>query len=320
MKRNRADQRGQVLAYSALTSLVFFGFAALAVDVGRHIFTGREIQAVADSTALTGATVLARGGSLPDPVQAAADATTFASQNPVEGATPTSFTPTAGHWDRQSGTFTAGSPYNAMQTVASYSIGNIFGLWSRTSTVTRRAVAAFTPAPSLPVALCNIPGGWSSGVQLTFKVSNQSEAANTAGWAVYDPGVVTFPDMATVAQYLPAACGGGVVPPQEVIGTSLVLGNGVGNLFNSQCVTQSTGLAQCLPGKTFTIPIMSIPCGVPMNGQRTIIGFVTSVIDAVGCDTSSAVCGVAGGPCIIGHVAPDCLTDLASCPQPGLVS
>jgi len=43
MKRNRADQRGQVLAYSALTSLVFFGFAALAVDVGRHIFTGREI-------------------------------------------------------------------------------------------------------------------------------------------------------------------------------------------------------------------------------------------------------------------------------------
>ena len=320
MKRNRANQRGQVLPYSAICSLVFFGLAAAAVDVGRHVFTGREIQAVADSTALTGATTLARGGSTPDPIQAATDATAFASQNPVEGATLTSFMPTAGHWDRQSGTFTAGSPYNAVQTVASYRIGNIFGLWSKTSTVTRRAVAAFTPAPSLPVALCNNPSGWSSGVQIRFKVSNGSEVGNTAGWAVYDPGVVNFPNMSTVAQYLPADCGGGVVPPQEVIGTSLLLGNGVGPFFNSVCATQPSGLGQCLPGKTFMLPITSIPCGGPMNGQQTIIGFVPAVIDAVGCDTSSAVCGVAGGPCIIGHVAPDCSTNLAACPQPGLVS
>ena len=320
MRRNRANQRGQVFAYSAICTLVFFSLAAVAVDVGRHLFTAREIQAVADSTALTGATTLARGGSTPDPTQAAADATAFASQNPVEGATLTSLTPTAGHWDRQSGTFTAGSPYDAVQTVASYSIGNIFGLWSQTNTVTRRAVAAFTPAPTLPVALCNNPSGWYSSVQITFKVSNQTATANTAGWAVYNPGVVNFPDMSTVARYLPAACGGGVLPPQEVIGGTLLLGNGVGNLFNNACATQPTGLAQCLPGKTFTLPITSIACGVPMNGQQTIIGFVTVQIDSVGCDTGSAVCGAAGGPCIIGHAVSDCSTNVAACPQPGLVS
>src|SRR5262249_61769061 len=131
--------------------------------------------------------------------------------------------------------------------------------------------------------------------------------------AVYDPGVVTFPSMSTVAQYLPAACGGTVLPPQEVIGTSLLLGNGVGNLFNAQCATGPTGLAQCLPGKTFTIPVTTIPCGGPMNGQQTVIGFVTAVIDAVGCDSGSAVCG-GGGACIQEPGAPPGRSNPVSCP------
>ena len=71
--KHRSDQKGQVLAYSAISMLAFFSLAAVAVDAGRHILVGRETQAVADAMALAGATALARGGTPTDAYQAAID-------------------------------------------------------------------------------------------------------------------------------------------------------------------------------------------------------------------------------------------------------
>ena len=319
----RPSNRGQALAYTGICMVAFFSLAAAAVDLGRHIYVGREVQVVADAQALAAATALARSDGDPSSAAYQAAVKTFAQRNAIEGATAQTVTPVPGHWDPQSGTFAAGSPYNAVQSTASFTVSNIFALWSASGTLTRQAVAAFIPAPLLPVALCNRQGGWYPGVDITFKVSNGTETANTAGWAIYDPNSLQFNNtsMMAVAAYLPAACGGSMRPPQELIGTSLLLGNGVGNLFNAACETSATGLAQCLPGQTFMLPIANIACGGPMNMQQTIIGFVTARIDSVGCQTNSAVCGAAGGPCIIGHVDDSCATkpSPAACPVATLV-
>src|SRR2546430_4875725 len=77
--KDRTNQRGQALVYTGIISLVLFSVAALAVDVGRHVFVRREAQVVADATALAGATALARGGD------AVAAATQFAPQDTVDG-------------------------------------------------------------------------------------------------------------------------------------------------------------------------------------------------------------------------------------------
>src|SRR2546426_6530427 len=77
--KDRPNQRGQALVYTGIISLVLFSVAALAVDVGRHVFVRREAQVVADATALAGATALARGGG------AVAAATQFAPPGTVGG-------------------------------------------------------------------------------------------------------------------------------------------------------------------------------------------------------------------------------------------
>jgi len=307
--KHRSDQKGQVLAYFAIGMLAFFSLAAVAVDAGRHILVGRETQAVADAMALAGATALARGGTPTDADQAAID---VAARDRVDGTAPrvTMNDVQVGNWDaRLDPRFSSGrSPANAVQTTPKFTINNIFGLWSPTSQVGRVAVAAFAPAPPLPIALCNQP--WSSGLTITFKVSNGTSAGNTAAWAIYDPTLTQFPNMSVMMNYLPQICGGGgMLPPGEVIGSSLLLGNGVGSLFNTACKTSPTGLRQCLPGNTYLLPITSAPCFGPLTGQHAVVGFVTAQIDSVDCDADV----------ITGHAVPNCSTTISACPVPGLV-
>src|SRR5439155_16896807 len=77
---NRTKQRGQALMFFGVGILVFFALAALAVDVGRQVFIGREAQAAADSAALAGVGALARGGG---DTQAILAAQSVALQNSV---------------------------------------------------------------------------------------------------------------------------------------------------------------------------------------------------------------------------------------------
>src|SRR5438034_9491696 len=121
--KNRTNQRGQVLVYFGIFSLAIFALAAVAVDAGRHVFVRREEQAVADATALAGATALARGGD------AVAAATQFAPQDTVDGqdAYLNASDVRVGRWDNSTSTFTpGGSPSNAVRTTPSFTIRNIF--------------------------------------------------------------------------------------------------------------------------------------------------------------------------------------------------
>jgi len=304
--KDRTNQGGQALIYTGVLSLAFFALAAIAVDAGRHVFVGRETQAVADATALAGATALARRG---DAVSAA---TGFASQNTVDGqaASIGSSDVQVGSWNGS--TFApGGSPPNAVRTAPSFTFHNIFGLWSPTSAINRRAVAAFQGAPQLPIVLCGtVP--WTSSVTIRFSTSNGGADANTAAWAVYDPQATgSFPGAGVVRQYLPPGCGGtGWVPSPQTVGQSVSISNGS---LNTLC----QGLTQpsCnLIGKTYLFPIVDVACYGALNGAHKITGFVGVKIASLPTDCSS-------GWSLTGQATDDCATapSARTCPSAGLV-
>jgi hypothetical protein len=304
---DRTNQRGQVLVYFGICALAFFALAAVAVDVGRHVFVGREAQAVADATALAGATALARGG---DAVSAA---TGFAPQDTVDGraASMRSSDVQVGSWN--GGTFTAaGWPSNAVQTTPSFTFANIFGLWSPTSLTRRTATAAFQGQPQLPIALCGTMS-WTSGVILRFSTSNGGADANTAAWAVYNPNYTTFPGMGVAKRYIPTGCGGsGWTLPEAVVGQSVWISNGA--LSSSVCngFTQPTCT---MVGSTYLFPILdsAAACSAPLNGSHQIVGFVSAKITGIDCVNSPNS--------VTGQAAESCATNPSAtlCPSAGLV-
>jgi len=312
--KDRTNQRGQVLVYFGIFGLVFFSLAAVAVDVGRHVFVGREVQAAADATALVGATTLARGW---DAGTAITKATTFGSENTVDGHPAATGEVQVGNWDGS--TFTlGGSPLNAVSTAPSVTVDNIFGLWTQTSTIQRKAVAAFQGAPQLPLVLCDntASGGWVAGITLRLSDSG----VNTAAWAVFDPQVTTFPGMSVVTSTLPIGCdaGQGWVPPPQTVGASIALGNG--QLPQSLCGNLQPPCS--ITGKTYIFPVVDIPCcgpnnqPCPLNNQHKIIGFVTAMIDGVHCDSADPL-----ARSIVAHVVSDCATTHSAtlCPSAALV-
>src|SRR5438445_12672879 len=128
--KDRTNQRGQVLVYFGIFGLVFFSLAAVAVDVGRHVFVGREAQAAADATALVGATTLARGWNAGDAIT---KATTFGSENTVDGHPAATGEVQVGNWDGS--TFTlAGSPPDAVSAPPSATPSSILGRWTQPTT------------------------------------------------------------------------------------------------------------------------------------------------------------------------------------------
>jgi len=310
--KDRTNQRGQALVYTGVISLVLFSVAALAVDVGRHVFVRREAQAVADATALAGATALARGGD------AVAAATQFAPQDTVDGQ-DASLNPSdvrVGRWDNSTSTFTpGGSPSNAVRTTPSFTIHNIFGLWSSTSVTQRVATAAFQGAPQLPLVLCGTVAGatkdWSAGVTLQLSSSNN----DTAAWAQYDAGSsATSVDSSVVRQYLPPGCGGqGLIPSPQIVGQRVPIMNGVG-VLNEVCKAVQAGTC-ALVGKTYLFPVVDAGCydSGALNGVRSITGFVSTQITGVDCTNVPNS--------ISGRVVDSCATapSPATCPSAALV-
>ena len=110
---NRTKQRGQALAFFGVGILVFFGLAALAVDVGRQVFIGREAQAAADSAALAGVGALARGGGDTEAVLAAQSVALQNSVNNTPAVVATADI-VVGNWDG-SRFDPAATPHNAVQ-------------------------------------------------------------------------------------------------------------------------------------------------------------------------------------------------------------
>ena len=321
--KNRTNQRGQVLVYFGIFSLAIFALAAVAVDAGRHVFVGREAQAVADATALAGATALARGGD------AVSGATSFAPQNSVDGraATIGSGDVQVGSWSGS--TFAVGglSP-NAVKTTPSFTINNIFGLWSPTSTIYREAIAAFQAAPPLPIVLCGTdpntggPKDWNavSSVTIKFTTSNGGTDANTAAWAAYSNPQLTAQSQGfgpAVQGYLPPSCGGPTpswVPTPQTVGQSIPISNGSMTNLCHGLLPPSVGGSCNIEGQTFLFPIVDAICYQPLNGSPKITGFVPIKIDALPRDCTS-------GWALTGHVVDSCATapSATTCPSAGLV-
>lgn len=152
------SEKGQALIATAITLLVFFGLAALAVDFGHLAHTLNEMQIVADSAATAGAqrlvTDLAQGQALDvASSQASADGQSIAGQNNLDGqpAQPSQVQLLTGTYDSTSKTFSAGSTQvNAMQVTVSASVHDLLGAFIGVTTdwtFTRRATAALIVPP-----------------------------------------------------------------------------------------------------------------------------------------------------------------------------
>jgi Flp pilus assembly protein TadG len=131
---HRSRDGGYVAVMTAMMLVVFMGFCAFAVDVGRWYVVGQQEQRAADAAALAGVT------SLPsNPAGADASVQTFSKVNGFDGTAPGT-TVTSG---------TDGRPTRLRVTVSRV-VDNIFGplLGVPKTTVTRTAVADYAgPVP-----------------------------------------------------------------------------------------------------------------------------------------------------------------------------
>jgi hypothetical protein len=77
MKKFITDEKGNVIAFTAITMLVFIGFLSLGIDVGTMMVARNQLQATADAAALAGATGLlfSQGEAINRAIQLGADNT-----------------------------------------------------------------------------------------------------------------------------------------------------------------------------------------------------------------------------------------------------
>jgi Flp pilus assembly protein TadG len=272
------NESGQAIVYTAMVLTVLAGFAAIAVDAGRLVFTGRELQTIADSTALAGAHALVNGSSA-----AITAAVNFAPQNPEAGTTGTlaASDVLVGTWN---GSFSSGgSNPNALQTSPSVTANNILPLWTATTTLHRTATAAFLGSareqPTLPIALakCSFTCG-PSGCD-TFTVSFSSTGTSSAGWFYPSAGDHGKKD---VEAYIPSSCGGnGKAMPTFSAGATL-------NLDGGDKSPLCNDIAGCL-GMSFILPVVDTgdsPCHNTMSGSFPIVGFATVTLTSASCSDS----------------------------------
>jgi Flp pilus assembly protein TadG len=299
-RASRFRSRGQALIYVGIFALVFCGLAALAIDAGRLFLVNRENQAVADASALAGATALARGGGDAGAVQAAKD---VALLNSVDSnfAVVGSSDITVGRWS--GGTFTTGTPHNAVKTNPHFTVYDIFPLWSATSTTRREAIAAFATlgqsTPSFPVVVgscfhCDPSDCPTTPINLAFSTSNGTTGTgDNAAWAVYPPNTGTT----NILSYISTACGGGgQIAPTEHVGDYASMSNGVANTL---CSTMDSFSATCI-GTYYIIPVVSAPCYGPLNQSSPITGFTLVTVEDINCGSPGYCQSIAGcsGPTV----------------------
>jgi len=281
---------GQAIIMFAVIILTLFGLAALVIDQARLLYVARETQAVADASALGGATALTKGD---DPVVGAQTVARLNSAN-NRSATLDASDVAVGRYSN--GTFTAGgTPSNSVRTIPHYTVSNIVGLWSSTSVTRRKATAAFETlgqgAPGLPVVLgscfkCD-PGSCStSSINLAFSTSNGTTTnGDNAAWAIYDGNN----GASHVQNYIPTVCGGdGSTNPTQSAGTNIGMTNGVatslcGGFQSVSCI-----------GQTYLVPVVQSACGGVLNQSSPVIGFATIRIMAANCNPPGFCANSAG--------------------------
>ena len=97
------DQSGAIAAYAAVALVVFLGFAALTLDIGRIAVVKSELQKAADAGALAGAKALG-AGTIPSWSSGETAASSTVQLNSVAGELLTDCTVTYGYWSTLSHT------------------------------------------------------------------------------------------------------------------------------------------------------------------------------------------------------------------------
>ena len=93
------EQSGAIAAYAAIGIVVFLGFAALTLDIGRLVMVKSELQKAADAGALAGARALNLIAPAPNWTNGTTVATATVQENKVDGNLLTNCTVETGYWD-----------------------------------------------------------------------------------------------------------------------------------------------------------------------------------------------------------------------------
>jgi len=272
-----SDRRGFALVAKALWLTALCSLIAIGVDLGRIAFTASEVQSAADVAALTGARALLEGRT------PSTDATTLLGANTIDAraassaATTTLQTGTV----NGAGTFTAGAGAgaNAVRATSVATVTNLFtgvmGATKASTTVTKTAIAAITTTkdarPDLPLALSgDCFNGFDCNAGNCPTLNTQS---NNAGWT----GLFSGHSKPDAEAYIPAPCGGGATTPVVSTGNVVNATNGsVTALFHDMhCLVCTRG--QSGP---FTLTVVNKSCTSGFNGDFTVKGFATVVVDA----------------------------------------
>lgn len=277
MRKYLTNQRGIGLVATALWLTAFCSLLAVGVDVGRIAFTASEVQSAADVAALTGARAFLDGRS---PL---ADATTLLGVNTIDSRVASSVATTSvqtGTVDG-SGTFTAGggATANAVKATSIAIVSNlfagIFGAANGTTTLTKTATAVIATTadgrPGLPMALSS---GCFDGFNCTTgNCPTLNTQSNNAGWT----GLTSGHSKPDAEQYIPTPCGGGGTAPVIHVGDTVNATNGsVTSLFHDiHCLICNQG-----NHGPFLMPVVNKTCTSGFNGDFTVKGFATVVVDA----------------------------------------
>ena len=207
-----SGQRGAVAVVVALSALVLFGFAGIAIDVGRLYINRTELQTAADACALAASAELTcdpAGGTCPASFLLNAQAAGIYAAgrnnrdfqvNPVVVATAdvkfyTALAPNANYLSIAGGA--SNNSRYVMCTARATGIApwfmGVFGTGGQT--VTSAGVATRAPASSFcnaaPIGLCAKPGGYVVGEWITGNFTSNGSGEDTTGsfrWVDFTPG------------------------------------------------------------------------------------------------------------------------------------
>jgi len=208
----RRTQRGGIAVIVAVSALVLFGFAGLAIDLGRMYVDKTELQTAADACALAAAAELTcspgSGTTCPSSYlqnaeaagiyAAGRNAMEFQSQGvvitPEDVKFSTTLAPNSGYQSRAGGAST-NSRYVMCTARRNGLVPWFMGLLGAGSQdIAAAGVATLAPAqsvcPTSPIGICSKPGGYTKGEWITGQFTssgNDDDVAGSFRWIDYTP-------------------------------------------------------------------------------------------------------------------------------------
>jgi len=271
------NERGAILAFTAIAMVAFLSFAVVGIDLARLAFTATEAQMVADAAATAGASALFENRS------AVAQAQIVALQNTIDGR-PASLGGDAieiGHYEFATHSFVAGlTPHNAVRATAQSRISNFIAaiLGTPSTVVSKSAVAAAggvgSDNPVLPITVgeCHFDDFQNS--MSCADLPTLKQVPNTSENSAWTSLSVTSSSTDGVRDYLPTSCGGlGLSAPTLRTGDLISVSGG-------QNATLLKIIASCVSDgmKDYVIPV--VPCG-SYSKPVVVRGFASIHVDSV---------------------------------------